>query len=214
MQPGPRKEAWNFVKRWPRALVGSVVSIPLVLFTEVTGKNPALLWFVLLIFAGVIWDLHVENKRLRQKPPAPKLFLRLNPKHKREDVFHMPPLSGEFLVQVQGDEKVFGVKIVSSDAVGKDHQLLRARWSVQEDCVGNAPVDVHLQCTSVKGVSLSNALGQQARTYLDSVKNPVQLVAKVSYTDVEGKSYEKSFKIYKDQDWQGFTRIHCEPLRE
>jgi hypothetical protein len=108
---------------WKQALMGPVVGIPILLYQQLSGKTPSWGWFVALVLGGLAWQYHTEYKRVKKevKLETPKLFLvHIDPKN---DIERFTNKSG-FFVEVEGPKKAFSVKIVSPDAVGRDHTRL------------------------------------------------------------------------------------------
>jgi len=203
----------EFLKHWQRALTGSVVSIPFLVYSEVTGKNISLAWFICLVLAGLCWDLY-SQRHAQDESIRPQLFLRVNPDYQRANVAYFGPGNGEFLLQTEGEKKAFGVKITSEDAIGKNHGRLALSWAPESTCVGSEPVEVSVLCAWHKGTHSVGTLGPQVEEYMAQVVGPKELIAMVRYTDIAGKPYKKRFRVYRDRDVIGFIKVHCEPLRD
>jgi hypothetical protein len=193
--------------------VGSVVSVPLILYTQFTGRSLSPAWFICLVFAGVIWDLQSENKTLKKSEGRPKLFLRINSDFEKS-VKYFGPDNGEFLLEVEGDKKACSVRITSPDAVGDNHGILSLVWVLKSDVVGMEPIHVGPFCEWRKGTQAVSNVGSQIEFYMKRVVGPKELFADVSFKDTDGNPYTKKFRIYRERDAIGFVATHCEPVKD
>lgn len=187
--------------------MGPVLGIPLLAVQQVTGRQLSWGWFTALIMAALAWQYFAayNNERSANEAEAPKLFLRY--------VEGRGPATSGLCVQTEGERQAFSVRISSEDVVGKDHMRLGLAWSAVPAPVGNDPVQVAVVCESHRGNLTEGYGGEQILRFFDRrASESEEFIATVDYTNVDGRPYQRKFRIYRHRDAVGNVHVHCDPL--
>jgi len=194
----------RFLEHWVKVLLGPVVAIGLLAYQQVTGKPLTWGWFTALILAGFAWHFYSEFQKAKHDFEVPKLSL----------IYADGGTMGSsgFFVQTEGEKQAFGIKISSEDAIGREHMRLEMVWADIPGPVGNEPIPVSMLCSLHMGNASKSFGGRQILSYFEEkATEPKELIAVLSFKDVEGKTCPpKKFRITKQRDVFGRFQICCE----
>ena len=196
------------------SLGGAVVSALCLLYGLLTGRNVSWGWILAFTATGVAVDAVREVVRVKKGHNRPKLVLHIDPTWEESKARHVSATSTPFVLQVESEAQAHGVRIASEDAVGPEHGRLSLIWTPQSATVGRNPIPVSLFLEWHKGSHSVSFTTSQIREFMRQVVGKKEVIAVVSFKDLDGNDYSKRFRIYEERDGIGFLRIRCEPLRD
>lgn len=171
---------------------------------------------IIAIFEGGhrAWITKVEELESEiSNRERPKVSLHAT-EYKLEDALRSQAFTGEFFVQTEGPQKAFGVVITTGDAAGHNGARLVAGWTPESGTVGIEPVPVGFICSSHADNVPSSLLGPQVAQYMAMKEGKKELIATINFTDIEGRAYKSRWKITKEKDAIGFSKVHCIPMQD
>jgi hypothetical protein len=206
----PNRNFVQLLERWKKAMMGPFVCIFLAVGEHILGVQFSRAWFVVIVEAGVIWQLVSELKGRPESTARPELYLHYVNSYKND-------LSNSgFFLRVEGERKAANVEVSSEETVGSNHVRLGMRWFNPGHPIGKDAVPVKAECVYYKdGIPglYHSRMGDQIYTFFDKKRDdPRELVVTLNYTDVSGHVCPaKRFRIHQDIPHLTDGKISCEP---